>query len=387
MTAEAKFSIRAQDRTQGAFGSVNKQLSRFQNGVRKLNMGMIGGVAGGAAFVRYGAQALQAADEIDNLSKQLGLGVESLQSMKVLMEEAGMSVTGLQTAMNGLVNFQAEAIQGSKKYQKAFEDMGVTFEELRQLSPEQLLERIGRALADGEGDADVMAGAVDILGGRSVKLQEVLKQLGREGFGNLNKAMLESGRIMSEDLVRSSDLMEEKLDRAMRRMKVKRDTFMGKGMSGMYIAGQGFMENLGNMFQADEDKSAFGKALQIYGQMLTLNAFDKTGYLNAGRELFGDSSGSGVDGLGGAAPGGAGAAAGADTSALDERIQQLGWKLDNLPGSFGASSFGTMRGLNRTAQRTLDERQKKKLDEDRNRILEEIAEATKERDGMLVITE
>lgn len=199
------------------------------------------------AMVKLGKATLDTADNIDNLSKQLQLGLESTQSLKVMMDEAGMSITSFNTVVATAKNAQAEALTGNKQFADSFAKIGIELDDLRGMNMEQVIEATARAMAESGDNAEVNAAAIDILGSRSVKLEGVLKQLGSEGFSALNARMLETGQIMGEDLVRAGDALEEGLTRTLNRTKVKAQSAMGSVMAGA----SNLKAGLGSLFRGD----------------------------------------------------------------------------------------------------------------------------------------
>jgi hypothetical protein len=64
-----------------------------------------------------------------------------------------------------------------------------------------MLEAFSRAVASGSGDANVMSGAVDLLGVKAAGLIPVFQDVGANGIGALAASMQEAGRIMSDDVI------------------------------------------------------------------------------------------------------------------------------------------------------------------------------------------
>jgi len=199
------------------------------------------------AMVKLGKATLDTADNIDNLSKQLQLGLESTQSLSVMMDEAGMSISSFNTVVATAKNAQAEALTGNKQFADSFAKIGIELDDLRGMNMEQIIEATGRAMAESGDNAEISAASIDILGSRSVKLEGVLKQLGSEGFGALNERMLETGQIMEEDLVKAGDALEEGLSRALNRTKIKATSAMGSVMAGA----SNLKAGLGSLFSGE----------------------------------------------------------------------------------------------------------------------------------------
>jgi hypothetical protein len=216
------------------------ELQRLQGHVQGFSTKAASGLAKAfavGAIVSYGKSTLSAADSIDNLSGQLKLGVESVQSMDVKLKEAGLSAESLQTGMSGLRQKMAEAVAGGKVATGQFKELGISVDMLSKMTPEQALESVTKAMYEGRDNASVMAAATDVLGARSIKLQNVLMELGEKGFSALNAEMLKSGQIMSVDAVKSFDKMDEGLSRALNKMNNKTRTFFAEALIGWQAYG------------------------------------------------------------------------------------------------------------------------------------------------------
>jgi hypothetical protein len=283
MSAEANFILRARDRTQEAFASAESRMSRFSR-MTRMSLGGLGAGLSVAGLVRYGRSALTTADQVDNLSQRMRLGHESVQSLNVLFREAGLSIESFQSVMDRLVVQQTRARNGNEAAIASFQAMGISLDDLRNSSPEQILEAVTRAMAQNGREASVAGAAQEILGTRSMRLEAVLQQLGSRGFADLNAHMLKTKQIMEGDLVRAGDKMEEGLSRAMNRLAVKRDSFFTKGMAGGFILGKGVTEELKEMSLAEKAQmlNPAAAAINLFRRRKSLG--DK--FVEAGRELF-----------------------------------------------------------------------------------------------------
>lgn len=204
----------------------------FSKSLGSVKRGIAGAFAGGA-IASMANQALTAADNIDNLSKQLGLGIETTQSLKVVFEEAGLGVEGLNTTMAKLIEEQAKAINGNEDSIKSFEAFGLSMEEVKKKSPEELLETISGRLDKVDTNAEAAEAMFKLLGARSAKMKEALKLAAKDGFGGLNDQMKESGRIMKEEVVKNLDEMEERFARQKQKIAAAGATGLSKGITGI----------------------------------------------------------------------------------------------------------------------------------------------------------
>lgn len=185
----------------------------------KQTFSQIGQVIAGAfsarAIIQFGMDALRTADQVSNLSERMGLSAETTQSLTQVAEEAGLTFGDFESALVRLNRAQADAQTGNEKNAESFHALGISIEEVRSLNPEQLFERVARALSENSGSADATSAAYDLLGRSAGRSLEVIKSLGAEGFDALNERMRAMGLIMSNDVISNLDRAEESLSRSM----------------------------------------------------------------------------------------------------------------------------------------------------------------------------
>ena len=82
-----------------------------------------------------------------------------------------------------------------------------------------MLEAVGKALVNAEGDTRAYGAALDLLGTRNApKLMEVMKRLGTDGFDMISSKAKAAGQVMSEELAQDMDATADALERFGTRM-------------------------------------------------------------------------------------------------------------------------------------------------------------------------
>jgi lambda family phage tail tape measure protein len=146
-------------------GSVNPlqqlqtQLGKTQGAFSSLKSAI--GTLGVSALV---ASAYQLADSLNDISDASGMALKNVMGFSQAIAASGGSVDG---ALNGIGRFNqtlSSAAEGSKQSQNAFLELGITFQELRTLSEQDLLARTVQGLANTTDNAKRTAIAVDIFG-------------------------------------------------------------------------------------------------------------------------------------------------------------------------------------------------------------------------------
>ena len=164
------------------------------------------------AVVNFGKQMMATADEIDNLSTRLNLSTNSVQMLQKVADDAGFSFGKFESAIIKSNAAQAEAITENGMMRKSFEKMGISIEELRNLSPEETFKTLSKVMAENGEDMEVLDGYYEIFGKRAGgTLLESMKSLGSEGFDNVTEKMIEQNRIMDQETIKLFDRYEQKL--------------------------------------------------------------------------------------------------------------------------------------------------------------------------------
>ena len=219
--ARAEFKARATlDNRQFKTGvaQMSQGVERFKSNQLRTLGGMIGGAFAAGAVINFGKEMLNTADAIDNTSKQLGVNAEQLQTLQRLTELTAGSSDKMTGALLRLAKAQAQAVGGEATPIRAFEQLGISMEEIQSMNPAELFEKIAKAV-DGAGSVSKEASGASLILGRSyAELNTVINQVANEGLENLKNQMIDTNQIMSEESVKAADEMEESFNRSVRGM-------------------------------------------------------------------------------------------------------------------------------------------------------------------------
>jgi hypothetical protein len=145
-----------------------------------LTLGVAGIEAGIRKVVEYGAH-------VADLSDKFGVNAESLQRLGNAAELHGSSLDGVAKGFNKLEIAQSRALGGSESILRAFSNLGISVDDLKKLSPEQIMMKLGKSSLNA---ADLVA----VLGKNALELRPIL-----EGVGN---GSIELGKAIDENLIR-----------------------------------------------------------------------------------------------------------------------------------------------------------------------------------------
>ena len=137
---------------------INKSTAAIERSFKRMgaqvagSLGALAGIQGVRALSNMARESIRAADEIGKTADRIGFAVEAFQELKFAAMQTGVSLSDFNQAMTALVRRSGEAIRGNASYVKAFEDLGISIEELRNLSPDQLLNRVADAVSRAVAD-------------------------------------------------------------------------------------------------------------------------------------------------------------------------------------------------------------------------------------------
>jgi hypothetical protein len=189
-----------------------KGLGKELGGLTASMAGMMSGGVIAGAFVSFAAGALAAADELKNLQDSTGMSIRGLQTIKAIGEDSGVTFEKLEGVINRIAAAQSEALADSTSTAaKQFKQMGIELKSLEGMSPENVLEAVGRAAASAGNDADKLNGVIEMVGVRSKRVMEILKRVGSEGFSKLGEEADKTGQVLSDNATESLAAWEDNI--------------------------------------------------------------------------------------------------------------------------------------------------------------------------------
>jgi hypothetical protein len=140
----------------------------------------------GAAFMgaRAAAQAFNAAiamgGQLNDLSARTGESAGNLAILQRAFQNAGAGADAVGPTINRLQRAIIEAGEGGKQQAEAFAKLGLSFADIRNLSPTEQLQAVAKALQGVSNDSDRSAIAMQLLGRSGGELLPLLRAMGTE---------------------------------------------------------------------------------------------------------------------------------------------------------------------------------------------------------------
>lgn len=147
--------------------------------------------AAGAAFGALAVKQSLAGDELGKISQKFGVSVEALSRYDHAASLADVSTGELANSFKFMNNSLVDASKGSEASVKAYELLGLKFQDLIRMKPEESFLMIGDALSKIESPALKSALAVDIFGRAGANLLPMFK----DGAAGISSAAQEAERF------------------------------------------------------------------------------------------------------------------------------------------------------------------------------------------------
>ena len=156
-----------------------------------------------AAIAGAVASTASYGDNIDKMSQKMGMSAESYQEWDAVMQHCGTSMETMKSSMKTLAN---AAETGSE----AFDRLGISQEEIANMSQEQLFERTISALQDVSDETERTYLAGKTLGRGATELGALLNT-SAEDTQKMRDRVHELGGVMSDDAVQASAAFQDSL--------------------------------------------------------------------------------------------------------------------------------------------------------------------------------
>jgi len=195
--------------------SMEMRTSKFSKKMKSTGKAIQGLFA--AAMFRQAVNGMRSyADEVIRLADVTGMSTDSIQRLMSVSVGAGIDQERLTKSFTALANAQGEARRGLKTYQRAFEELGISMQDVDRLNMEQLFIRVASGIAKSTDKTTALNTAGDIFGNRvGPKMIEVLNQVAKEGeFAGSSMA-----NLVSEETLRYMDKFDSIMDQMVQSSK------------------------------------------------------------------------------------------------------------------------------------------------------------------------
>lgn len=160
-------------------------------------------VAGGKAFVDGAKQTAAYGDKIDKASQKLGMSKKAYQELDYVMNLAGTSMDNMGMGMKTLTNQISAAQKGNKDAVKNFKALGISMDDIKTMSQEDLFKKTIAGLQNMEAGTKRSAMANKLFGRSGQELQPLLNMTSDQ-MEKAIKTANDYGMVLSDKGVEAS---------------------------------------------------------------------------------------------------------------------------------------------------------------------------------------
>lgn len=204
-TSEYNEGLEGAEKSASSFGANLRKGIGVAAGVTAAGITAVTGatVAGTKAFVDGVSNVAQYGDRIDKLSQKMNLSAESFQEWDFIMQHAGTSIESMQASIKTL---SSAAETGNE----AFEQLGLSQEEIANMSGEELFSATITALQNVESETERTYLAGQLLGRGATELGALLN-MSAEETEEMRNQVHELGGVLSDDAVKNAAAFQDSL--------------------------------------------------------------------------------------------------------------------------------------------------------------------------------
>lgn len=191
--------------------SARAKMKAFGGQMRKI--GKVAAVAGAAVVGAFGLMIksyIKAGDEVHKMALRTGFSTDALSELKYAAEISGTTLESLEKGVKKMAKTIMDASDGLMTYVRAFDRIGLSAEELMDLSPEEQFDKIARAIARVESPTIRAATAQEIFGRAGTQLLPLFAA-GEEGLEKLRKKAHELGIVFDQEAANKAAALTDAL--------------------------------------------------------------------------------------------------------------------------------------------------------------------------------
>ena len=193
---------------------MGKFATNFAKHSKKIGLGMIAMGAAVAAGMGMAIKSWAAAgDEVQKMALRTGFATEALSELKHAAEISGTSLAGIEKASRTLSGALIDARDGLETYVRAFDELGVSYQEILKLNPEQQFIAVLEALAGVENETIRAARAADLFGSRVGTALLPMLADGVEVFRELRQEAHDLGIVFDQEAADAAASFTDSMDR------------------------------------------------------------------------------------------------------------------------------------------------------------------------------
>jgi hypothetical protein len=202
--SEFREATKSAEKFQSEFGGIATKASAFGNIIAS------GAIAAVAGLKHLASEVIDNASNIVDLSNKTGLAMRTIQEFQHVADQTGTTVDAF---TNAAFKLGTNLAGGGKSVVNAVERLGLSFAQLKSLSPDEQFNRIAKALSEMENPQERNRIALELFGRQA---KDILPAIA-EGYERLKASAILAG----DEQIKAIDRTAEAWDRFVRGTKTK----------------------------------------------------------------------------------------------------------------------------------------------------------------------
>ena len=159
------------------------------------------------------ADTARTLDELSKTARRLGMSVTAFQNLGQAAEEAGISVEQLGGLMTFMTRNIGNLTNGSRTAQAAFGRLGLSLEDIRNLSPEAQFELISQRIMALPSAAQRTAAAMSIFGRQGALAMGLISDAAGGAVSDISRLREQLGLNLTDEQTKGIEMMNDALAR------------------------------------------------------------------------------------------------------------------------------------------------------------------------------
>jgi hypothetical protein len=237
-----KALARARSQTDQSFQRIERRGQQMESalaglGQRGLLLPLISQLAAvltPLTLMAAGMRAISAASDLAKFADAVGIGVEALQGLRFGFQLAGADAETFRRGIEAFTDKIGEAATGNTRLAQILRANGVALRDSNgQIrSTESLLRDYADLVANARTEQEKMVLVTEAFGSKGGKRFVLALAQGRAGLDDMKQSAKEAGRVLSEDLVRDAEKLQDEYDKVIEYLKVKWQSFVLTAIKG-----------------------------------------------------------------------------------------------------------------------------------------------------------
>lgn len=172
----------------------------------------IGEFEGVKWIVEFTDHLIDVGAELEHAAVRAGVGGQAFSELSYAAKQSGVGTDQLAGALSKMNRAMSEASEGAQKPTQALAALGLTFDQLQTLRPEQQLEVIADRISRLPTPADKARAAIDLFGKSGAELLPLLEK-GAQGIEKLRQEARDLGASFSDETLKALEGAHQSIQR------------------------------------------------------------------------------------------------------------------------------------------------------------------------------